>query len=67
MSALPRVATPVVWASRVLNEAVMGFLALVAIGTAMGPLVFDVSPTTERLLNAIEGMILAVFIVEFLV
>ena len=57
----------VVWASRVLNEAVMGFLALVALATAIGPLVFDVSPATERLLNLVEGMILGVFIAEFIV
>ena len=58
MSTSPGVATPLVWASRVLNEAVMGFLALVALATAIGPLVFDVSPATEPLLNLVEGMIL---------
>ena len=31
------------------------------------PLAFDLSPGSERLLNAIEGLILVVFVVEFLV
>ena len=67
MTASLEIATPLGWASRVLNEAVMGFLALVALATAMGPLVFDVSPSTERLLNVVEGAILGVFIAEFVV
>ena len=57
----------VMWASRVLNEAVMGFLALVAIATAMGPLVFDVSPATDRLIDVVEWIVLGLFIAEFAV
>ncbi|MEO5897888.1 MAG: hypothetical protein ABIS06_19550 [Vicinamibacterales bacterium] len=38
-------------ASRVLNEAVMGFLALIALATAMGPLVFEVWPATDRIVD----------------
>ncbi len=55
------------WASRVLNEAVMGFLALVALATAIGPLVFDVSPATDRLLDFVEWVVLGLFIAEFAV
>jgi hypothetical protein len=56
-----------VWAARVLNEAVMGFLALVALATAIGPLVFDVSPTTDRVLSVVEWVVLGLFVVEFIV
>ena len=59
--------TPAMWASRVLNEAVMGFLALVALATAIGPLVFDISPATDRLLNFVEWVLLGLFIAEFAV
>ena len=62
-----RVAPPLMWASRVLNEAVMGFLALVALATAIGPLVFDVSPTADRLLSLVEWVVLGLFISEFIV
>ena len=61
------VQTPLMWASRVLNEAVMGFLALVALATAIGPLVFDVSPATDRLLDFVEWVVLGLFIAEFAV
>ena len=54
-------------ASRVLNEALMGFLALLALATAIGPLVFDFSPATDRLLNVIDWVVLALFIAEFVV
>ena len=33
--------------SRVLNEVVLGFLALAALGTGLAPLVFDVPPAVE--------------------
>ena len=59
--------TPWMRASRVLNEAVMGFLALVALATGIGPLVFDVSPATDRLLNSVEWVVLGLFIAEFAV
>ena len=61
------VQTPLMWASRVLNEAVMGFLALVALATGIGPLVFDVSPATDRLLDFVEWVVLGLFIAEFAV
>lgn len=49
----------------VLNEAVMGLLALVALATAVGPLVFDVSPGLDRWLTFVEWVVLAVFVLEF--
>ena len=61
------VQTPLMWASRVLSEAVMGFLALVALATAIGPLVFDVSPATDRLLDSVDWVVLGLFIAEFAV
>lgn len=59
--------TPLMWASRVLSEAVMGFLALVALATAIGPLVFDVSLATERMLDVVDWIVLGLFIAEFAV
>src|SRR5688572_14337897 len=67
MSTPHTAATPLVWASRVLNEAVMGFLAIVALATAIGPLVFDVSPATDRLLTVVEWVVLGLFVAEFAV
>ena len=67
MSTPHAVATPLVWASRVLNEASMGFLALVALATAIGPLVFDVSADMDRRLNVVEWVVLGLFVVEFVV
>jgi Mg2+ and Co2+ transporter CorA len=61
------VPTPLLWASRVLSEAVMGFLALVALATAVGPLVFDVSPAMDRLLDSVEWVVLGLFVAEFTV
>src|SRR5262245_62023172 len=55
------------WASRLLNEAIMGFLALVALATAIGPLVFEMTPAAERVLAAVEWVVLGLFVVEFLV
>jgi hypothetical protein len=36
---------------RLFNDAVMGFLALVALATALGPMAFDVGADVERLLT----------------
>lgn len=65
MSTPDAVATPLMWASRALNEAVMGFLALVALATAIGPLVFDVSAATDNWLTVVEWVVLALFVTEF--
>ena len=67
MSTRHAVATPLAWASRVLNEALMGFLALVALATAIGPLVFDVSPATDRWLDVVEWLVLGLFVAELVV
>ena len=45
----------------------MGFLALVALATAIGPLVFDVSPATDQLLTVVEWVVLGLFVTEFVV
>lgn len=62
-------AAPIVLASlaRVFNESVMGLLALVALATALGPMVFDVSPNVERTLVVIEWVLVGAFAAEFLV
>ena len=53
--------------ARALNEAVMGFLALIALATALGPMVFDVTPDIESVLTVIEWLLVAAFAVEFAV
>jgi hypothetical protein len=47
--------------ARVLNEGVMGLLALVAFGVAIGPMVFDVSPDVEWILTVVEWMLVGAF------
>ena len=42
----------------------MGLLALVALATALGPMVFDVSPNVERLLTLLEWLLVAAFAVR---
>src|SRR5688572_26140101 len=54
-------------AQRLSNESVMGFLALVALATALGPLVFDVTPAVERWLTFIEWLLVAAFAAELVV
>jgi Mg2+ and Co2+ transporter CorA len=51
----------------IFNEYVMGFLALVAVATALGPLVFDVSAESERLLMLVEWVLVGMFAAEFLI
>lgn len=53
--------------ARLFNEGVMGFLALVALATALGPLVFDVSPGLEHALTVLEWMLVTAFATEFFV
>lgn len=50
-----------------LNEAVMGFLALVALGIALAPLALSLSPGVESALDAAEWLIIAVFALDYLV
>lgn len=45
----------------------MGFLALVALATAVGPLVFEVSAEAERVLDVVEAVILSLFVIDFIV
>ena len=47
------------------NGNVMGFLALVAFATALGPMVFDVSPDAERGLTVLEWILVSTFAAEF--
>lgn len=53
--------------ARLFNESVMGFFALVAFATALGPMVFDVSADVEHLLTAVEWLLVAAFAGEFCV
>ena len=53
--------------ARLFNEGVMGFLALVALATALGPMVFDVSPGVERLLTILEWALVTAFALEFVI
>src|SRR2546421_2147704 len=59
--------TVLAWASRVLNEALMGFLALVALATAMAPLVFETSKATDHIFGIIEWIVVGLFVAEFVV
>lgn len=52
---------------RVFNEGVMGFLGLVAMAVAIGPMVFPVSPAWLRALTAIEWALVAAFAADFYV
>lgn len=45
----------------------MGVLALVALATALGPMVFDVTPAGERWLTLIEWVLVSAFAAEFVV
>src|SRR5687767_7707227 len=51
--------------ARVFNERVMGFLALVALATALGPMVFDVSLSVERVLTVVEWVLVGSFAADF--
>ena len=50
---------------RIFDDDVMRFLALVAFATALGPLVFDVSPVIEHELAVFEWLLVAAFAAEF--
>lgn len=53
--------------ARLFNEGVMGFLALVALATALGPMVFDVSPDIERVLTVVEWVLVGTFAADFFI
>jgi Mg2+ and Co2+ transporter CorA len=51
--------------ARLLNEAVMGFLAIAALSCALVPLLFSVSPAVHDWLDGAEWIIVALFAVEY--
>ena len=51
--------------ARFFNEGVMGLFALIALATALGPMVFDVSPGVERALTIVEWVLVGTFAAEF--
>lgn len=53
--------------ARFFNEGVMGFFALVALATALGPMVFDVSLDVERALTIVEWVLVGTFAAEFFI
>jgi Mg2+ and Co2+ transporter CorA len=53
--------------ARVFNEAVMGFLALVALGIALAPFALSVNPALDWTLNTAEWVIIAIFALDYLV
>jgi len=53
--------------ARLFNEGVMGLLALVALATALGPMVFDVGPDVERALTVVEWVLVGAFAAEFFI
>src|SRR5262245_42646291 len=53
--------------ARHFNEGVMGFLALVALATALGPMVFDVSPGAQQILTVVEWLLVGAFAAEFFI
>jgi Mg2+ and Co2+ transporter CorA len=52
-------------AARILNEAVMGFLALAALSLGLVPLLFPVTPEAAMVLDAAEWMVVGLFALEF--
>ena len=50
---------------RLFDERVMGLLALIALATALGPMVFDVSPDVNRTLTVVECVLVGMFAAEF--
>jgi Mg2+ and Co2+ transporter CorA len=53
--------------SAFLSEAVMGFLALAALGTGLAPFLFSLTPAAEAAMDAIEWAIVAIFALEYAV
>ncbi|KAF0246332.1 MAG: Mg2+ transporter protein CorA family [Planctomycetota bacterium] len=48
-----------------LNEPVMGFLALMALAVTLGPLVFDLNAAADQLLQRLEWILVGVFALNF--
>lgn len=53
--------------ARLFNEGIMGLLALVALATALGPLVFDVGVDFERALTVVEWVLVGIFAADFFI
>ena len=51
--------------SAFLSEAVMGFLALAALGTGLAPFLFSLTPAAEGVVDALELAIIAAFALEY--
>ena len=51
--------------ARLFDERVMGLLALIALATALGPMVFDVTHDVEVTLTVVEWVLVAMFAAEF--
>lgn len=51
--------------SDLLSEAVMGFLALAALGTGLAPMLFALPPAAESAMDAMEWAIVAAFALEY--
>lgn len=51
----------------IFNDGVMGLLALVALATALAPLVFNVGPALERAFTIVEWTLVGLFAAEFCV
>ena len=49
----------------IVSEPAMGVLSLVAFAASLGPLVFDVSPASQRALQAVEWSVVIVFMLNF--
>lgn len=52
-------------AAKILNEAVMGFLALAALSLGLVPLLFPVTPGAAMVLDAAEWIVVGLFALEF--
>ena len=53
--------------SDLLSEALMGFLALAALGTGLAPFLFTLTPGAASVIDALEWVIVGVFALEYLV
>lgn len=53
--------------TRWLGEPVMGFFALLALALALAPVVLDLTPATERALDACQWAVVALFTLEYVV
>lgn len=52
--------------AQLLNEALMGFLALVAMGLGLAPMLFQVSRPADTIMNSVQSAIVVLFAAEYL-